>query len=55
MNSCIFLKGGGTFDVSVLTISDGLFEVRATNGNTHLGFVMRNKNCKITKINKVSS
>ncbi len=27
----------GTFDVSVLTINDGLFEVKSTNGNTHLG------------------
>lgn len=33
----IYDLGGGTFDVSILTISDGLFEVRATNGNTHLG------------------
>jgi len=33
----IYDLGGGTFDVSVLTISDGLFEVKATNGNTHLG------------------
>ena len=29
--------GGGTFDVSVLSINDGLFEVKSTNGNTHLG------------------
>ncbi len=29
--------GGGTFDVSVLEIGDGVFEVKATNGNTHLG------------------
>ena len=29
--------GGGTFDVSILDIGDGVFEVRATNGNTHLG------------------
>ncbi len=29
--------GGGTFDVSVLDISEGLFEVKATNGDTHLG------------------
>jgi len=29
--------GGGTFDVSVLEISDGVFEVRSTNGDTHLG------------------
>jgi molecular chaperone DnaK len=29
--------GGGTFDVSVLEVGDGLFEVKATNGDTHLG------------------
>merc|ERR1712065_89952 len=29
--------GGGTFDVSLLTIEDGIFEVKATAGNTHLG------------------
>jgi len=29
--------GGGTFDVSLLTIEDGIFEVKATNGHTHLG------------------
>jgi L1 cell adhesion molecule like protein len=33
----IFDLGGGTFDVSLLTIEDGIFEVKATNGNTHLG------------------
>ena len=33
----IYDLGGGTFDVSILTISDGLFEVKSTNGNTHLG------------------
>lgn len=33
----IFDLGGGTFDVSVLTIDDGVFEVLATSGNTHLG------------------
>lgn len=29
--------GGGTFDVSVLTIEDGIFEVKSTAGDTHLG------------------
>ena len=29
--------GGGTFDVSILTIDDGIFEVKATAGDTHLG------------------
>ena len=31
------ILGGGTFDVTLLTIEDGLFEVRATAGDTHLG------------------
>ena len=33
----VFDLGGGTFDVSILEISDGVFEVLATNGNTRLG------------------
>merc|ERR1712117_468764 len=33
----IFDLGGGTFDVSILTIEDGIFEVKATAGDTHLG------------------
>ncbi|MEO1122079.1 MAG: molecular chaperone DnaK, partial [Pseudomonadota bacterium] len=33
----VFDLGGGTFDISVLDISDGVFEVRATNGDTFLG------------------
>ena len=33
----IFDLGGGTFDVSLLTIDDGIFEVKATAGDTHLG------------------
>jgi heat shock protein 1/8 len=36
-NVLIFDLGGGTFDVSVLTIDEGIFEVKATNGDTHLG------------------
>merc|ERR1711957_705311 len=36
-NVLIFDLGGGTFDVSILTLEEGLFEVRATNGHTHLG------------------
>ena len=33
----VFDLGGGTFDVSILEIGDGVFEVKATNGDTHLG------------------
>jgi molecular chaperone DnaK len=33
----VFDLGGGTFDISILEIGDGVFEVKATNGNTHLG------------------
>jgi L1 cell adhesion molecule like protein len=33
----IFDLGGGTFDVSLLNIDDGIFEVKATAGDTHLG------------------
>jgi len=36
-NVLIFDLGGGTFDVSILTIDDGIFEVKATAGDTHLG------------------
>jgi molecular chaperone DnaK len=33
----VFDLGGGTFDVSILTLGEGVFEVKATNGNNHLG------------------
>ncbi|RHN80467.1 putative Heat shock protein 70 family [Medicago truncatula] len=36
-NIFVFDLGGGTFDVSLLTIKDNVFEVKATSGNTHLG------------------
>jgi L1 cell adhesion molecule like protein len=36
-NVLIFDLGGGTFDVSLLSIEDGIFEVKATAGDTHLG------------------
>jgi len=36
-NVLIFDLGGGTFDVSILSIDDGIFEVKSTAGNTHLG------------------
>ena len=34
---CVYDLGGGTFDVSILELGDGVFEVKATNGDTHLG------------------
>ncbi|KAJ1404929.1 Heat shock protein 70 family [Sesbania bispinosa] len=36
-NILVFDLGGGTFNVSILTIDNGVFEVLATNGDTHLG------------------
>ena len=36
-NVLIFDLGGGTFDVSVLSIEDGIFEIKSTAGDTHLG------------------
>jgi len=36
-NILIYDLGGGTFDVSILELSDGIFEVKSVNGNTHLG------------------
>jgi heat shock protein 5 len=37
INILVYDLGGGTFDVSILTIEDGIFEVLSTNGDTHLG------------------
>lgn len=36
-NVVVIDLGGGTFDVSILTLEEGIFEVKATNGDTHLG------------------
>ena len=36
-NILIYDMGGGTFDVSILTVEDGLLEVKATVGDTHFG------------------
>ena len=33
----VYDLGGGTFDVSILTLGDGVFEVKSTAGNNHLG------------------
>lgn len=37
MKIAVFDLGGGTFDVSILELGDGVFEVKSTNGDTHLG------------------
>ena len=45
-NILVFDLGGGTFDVSLLTIDNGVFEVVATNGDTHLGeWTLHHKLC----------
>ena len=45
-NILVFDLGGGTFDVSLLTIDNGVFEVVSTNGDTHLGeLVSRVQQC----------
>ncbi|MEM8861646.1 MAG: Hsp70 family protein, partial [Chloroflexota bacterium] len=33
----VYDMGGGTFDISILELGDGVFEVKSTNGDTHLG------------------
>ena len=50
--------GGGTFDVSILTVDNGVFEVLATAGDTHLGgedFDQRVVNHFVKKYNKENS
>ena len=44
-NILVFDLGGGTFDVSLLTIDNGVFEVVATNGDTHLGKLLWYEDC----------
>lgn len=53
----VFDLGGGTFDVSILQLGDGVFEVLATNGDTHLGgedFDLRIVNHFVDEFKKVS-
>jgi heat shock protein 5 len=55
MNVIVFDLGGGTLDVTLLTIDNGVFEVQATSGNTHLGgedFDQRVMNYIIKRIKK---
>lgn len=40
-NILVFDLGGGTFDVTLLTIDNGVFEVLSTNGDTHLGLCLQ--------------
>ena len=37
MKIAVYDLGGGTFDISILELGDGVFEVKSTNGDTHLG------------------
>ena len=37
MKVAVYDLGGGTFDISILELGDGVFEVKSTNGDTHLG------------------
>ena len=50
-NILVFDLGGGTFDVSILTIDNGVFEVISTNGDTHLGGTREaNRSCSVSLI-----
>lgn len=42
-NLLVFDLGGGTLDVTILTVDAGVFEVRATCGDTHLGWARKDK------------
>ena len=54
-NIAVFDLGGGTYDISILDLGDGVFEVKATNGDTHLGgddFDQRVINWLVTEFKK---
>jgi heat shock protein 5 len=58
LNIIVFDLGGGTLDVTLLTIDNGVFEVQATSGNTHLGgedFDQRVMNYMVKRIKKKSN
>ncbi len=50
----VYDLGGGTFDVSILEIGDGVFEVKSTNGDTFLS-AARTSTCASSSISRTSS